>query len=97
MAQRYEPKYTWKRTQIDERDPPTDYDWQGFDGVSYIGRIRKEFGGPTNGKWHWAGSYPRTHMGRPPAWNAGHCDTAREATQKVEEYWERCLELMTPR
>jgi len=27
---RYQPKYFWKGTQIDEEDPRTDFDWFGF-------------------------------------------------------------------
>jgi hypothetical protein len=85
----YQPRYQWKRTQIDENDPPTDLDWCGFDGDQYIGRIRKETAGPTKGRWHWAGSFPRSLRGRTiPTPNSGHADTARQATQKVEEYWD---------
>jgi hypothetical protein len=58
----YQPKYKWHRTQLDENDPPTDLDWIGMDGVLPIGRIGKETAGPTKGKWHWAGWYPKTHM-----------------------------------
>lgn len=93
----YQPRYEWKRTELDENDPPTDLDWIGMDGVLPIGRIRKETAGPTIGKWHWAGWYPKTCMGSPPTPNAGYEGTARLATQKVEEYWERCFEVMTPR
>lgn len=89
MTAPYQPRYQWKRTQIDENDPPTELDWCGFDGDTYIGRIRKETAGPTKGLWHWAGSLPRTFRGRrPPTPNSGYCDTARQATQKVEEYWD---------
>lgn len=97
MTNPYQPRYQWKQTQIDENDPPTDIDWCGFDGVGYIGRIRKETNGPTREKWHWAGSYPRTYKGKPPTPNAGHVATARDATQMVEEYWDRCKQVMTPR
>ena len=84
----YQPRNKWRRTQIDKNDPPTDLDWIAMDGGHDIGRIRKEVHGPTKNKWHWAGWYPKTHMGRPPTPNAGYADTARLATQKVEEYWE---------
>lgn len=93
----YQPRYQWKRTQLDENDPPTDLDWCGFDGVHYLGRIRKETAGPTEGQWHWAGSWPRTYKGSPPTPNTGYVDTARQATQKVEEYWDLALKVMTPR
>ena len=29
----YQPRYKWRRTQIDENDPPTDLDWIGTDGA----------------------------------------------------------------
>jgi hypothetical protein len=87
---KYQPKYTWKRTQIDANDPPTDYDWIGYDGVGAVGRIRKEMNGPTKGKWQWAGWYPRDFKGSPPTPNTGWADTARIATQMCEEYWDRC-------
>lgn len=92
----YQPKYRWQRTQLDENDPPRDTDWSGADGTMYIGRIRKEMHGPTKGKWHWAGSWPKTHVGKPPLPNAGYEATARLATQKVEEYWELSMRVMTP-
>lgn len=97
MTEPYQPKYQWKRTQIDEHDPPTDLDWCGFDGVLPIGRIMKETSGPTMGQWHWAGWFPKTYKGRPPSPNAGYEATARLATQKVEEYWARCMQVMEPR
>lgn len=97
MTEPYQPKYVWKQTQLDAKDPPSDLDWCGFDGVGYVGRIRKELHGPTKGKWHWAAGHPRTHKGSPPTPNAGYVDTARIATQKCEEYWDRCKEVMTPR
>jgi len=97
MTELYHPLYKWHRTQIDENDPPTDLDWIGMDGVLPIGRIMKETSGPTKGNWKWSGWYPKTHMGSPPTPNAGYADTARLATQKVEEYWELSQRVMTPR
>lgn len=97
VTEPYEPRYQWKRTELDENDPPTDLDWIGMDGVLPIGRIRKEVHGPTKGKWHWAGWYPKTYKGTAPTPNAGYADTARLATQKVEEFWELCKQVMTPR
>lgn len=97
MTDPYQPRYQWKQTQIDENDPPTDLDWIGMDGLMAIGRIRKETAGPTKGQWHWAGWTPRTHKRSPPAPNAGYEATARMATQKVEEYWELAMRVMTPR
>ena len=93
----YQPKYKWHRTQLDENDPPRDTDWMGMDGTEYIGRIRKELHGKTKGLWHWAGSWPKSYQGSPPLPNAGYQATARLATQKVEEYWELSMRVMTPR
>lgn len=84
----YEPRYTWKRTQIDENDPPTDFDWTGYDGEMIVGRIQKEHYGPIKGKWRWAGSYPKWRGVRPHTPNAGFVDTARLAVRKCEEYWD---------
>ncbi|WP_077961622.1 hypothetical protein [Ensifer adhaerens] len=97
MTEPYQPRYQWRRTELDANDPPTDFDWLGFDGIGYIGRIRKEAGGPTAGRWNWAGSVPRTFKGSPPTPNQGYCDTAREATEMVETYWDWCLARMCPR
>lgn len=94
MTEPYQPKYQWRRTELDANDPPTDFDWLGFDGIGYIGRIRKELAGPTTGRWQWTGSVPRTFKGSPPRPNQGYCDTAREATEKVEIYWDWCQERM---
>ena len=49
MTEPYQPRYQWRRTQLDESDPPTDLDWLGYDGDRYIGRIRKDTAGPTSG------------------------------------------------
>lgn len=94
---RYEPRYQWKRTQLDENDPPTDFDWIGMDGAAYIGRIRKELSGPTKGLWQWSGAHPRSYKGSPPTPNQGYRDTARQATQMVEEYWDLAMRVMEPR
>lgn len=97
MTEPYQPRYEWRRTQLDEHDPPNDFDWLGFDAIGYIGRIGKETGGPTAGRWHWAGSVPRTFKGSPPTPNQGYCDTAREATEMVEGYWKWCVAKMESR
>ncbi len=89
----YQPKYRWKRTQIDAQDPPTDEDWTGYDGVEVVGRARKDMHGPTKGKWQWAGYYPTGFKGVPPTPNTGYVDTARLAMQKCEEYWERAKKI----
>lgn len=91
------PKHHWQHTRIDENDPPTDLDWTGYDGKHAIGRIRKEVHGLTKGKWHWAGWYPPSHVGRPPSPNAGYAQTARLAAMKVEEFWDLCKRVMDPR
>lgn len=91
MNDPYQPRYQWRRTQLDENDPPTDLDWCGFDGDAYVGRIRKDTAGPTAGKWQWAGAQPRGFRGRAEIPNTGFVDTARIATQMVEQYWDRAL------
>lgn len=90
MTTKYQPKYQWRRTQIDASDPPTDYDWTGYDGESALGRIGKEMHGPTKGKWQWSGWYPKSFRGAPPLPNTGWVVNARAATQKCEEYWDKC-------
>lgn len=97
MPDRYQPKYTWKRTQIDEADPPTDFDWIGYDADGAVGRVRKEMHGPTKGKWQWAGWYPRTFKGAPPTPNLGYATSCRLAMQKCEEYWDRSKKIMQER
>lgn len=96
-TERYKPKLRWKQTQIDARDPPTDYDWTGYDGADAIGRTRKEMHGPTKGRWHWAGWFPNIFRGKPPAPNAGYAPTCREAMQKCEEYWRKVKAVMETR
>ena len=46
MTETYQPRYSWRRTQLDENDPPSDLDWCGLDGDGYIGHIRKDTNGP---------------------------------------------------
>lgn len=97
MTERYRPKFKWRMTQLDANDPPTEFDWIGYDGDGAIGRIRKEMHGPTKGKWQWAGWSPRTYKGSPPLPNTGFVATARIAAQMCEEYWERCKREMIAR
>lgn len=97
MTEKYEPKYRWKRTQIDARDPPTDFDWTGYDGAEAIGRVRKEMHGPTKGKWQWAGWYSKKYKGSPPTPNLGYSASCRLGMQKCEEYWDRAKQVMEPR
>ncbi len=88
MTEQYQPKYTWKRTQIDEKDPPTDFDWIGYDGDGAVGRVRKEQHGPTKGKWQWAGWTPRRFKGTPITPNLGYVASCRLAMQQCEQYWD---------
>lgn len=39
MPEICQPRCEWRRTQLDENDPPTDLDWCGFDGDGYIGIV----------------------------------------------------------
>ncbi len=93
MCEPYLPKYTWTRTQIDKADPPTDYDWMGYDGGKPIGRVRKEFHGPIKGKWQWVGWTPKPFHHSPPMPNLGYADTARLAVQMSERYWDKCNQI----
>lgn len=88
MTERRDPKYNWRRTMIDAHDPPTDFDWIGYDGAEAIGRVRKEMHGPIKGKWQWAGWYPKKYKGSPPTPNLGYSASCRLAMLKCEEYWE---------
>ncbi|KIP99344.1 hypothetical protein RU07_20650 [Agrobacterium tumefaciens] len=97
MSEPYQPKYQWKQTQIDANDPPTPFDWSGYDGDECVGRIRKELHGPTKGKWQWAGRYSSRCKGSPPTPNTGWVANARIATRMCEEYWDRCRRLMKKR
>lgn len=94
MTAPYQPRYQWKMTDFGDGDVPTNLDWCGFDGAAYIGRIRKDTAGPTKGKWQWAGSYPRGLRDAKEIPNTGFVDTARIATQRVEEFWDRQLAKM---
>lgn len=85
----YQPRYQWRMTQLDAQDEPTETDWCGYDKGVYIGRIMKEHGGPTKGKWQWSGTRPAGFKGPVPVPLNGHKPTARLAIQMVEEYWDR--------
>lgn len=85
-----------ERTQIDANDPLTDYNWIG-DGVGAVGRIRKELLGLTKGKWQLAGWCPLTMGGASPTPHTAWVDTARIATHRWEEYWDRCKQTMWPK
>ena len=86
----YIPLYHWHHTQIDANDPPSDLDWCGVDRDYFIGRVRKEIGGPMNGKWQWSGQGPvRIRQRILP--HQGYCDTARQAVERVEDYCHRLM------
>lgn len=57
-----------------------------MDEGEFIGRIRLELGGPMNGKWQWSGQGP-VRIPRRILPQQGYCDTAREASRMVEEYY----------
>lgn len=82
--QRYHPFYHWRRTRIDENDPPDDNDWSGYDGEYCIGRIQKQLHGPMKGKWMWnlLATHVRQRIIMP---QSGFVDEGREAMRKVEE------------
>lgn len=92
MTTPYQPRYQWRPTEI--HGETLDLDWVGYDGDQYIGRVRRNITESTPGRWMWAGSYPRMMPGTKPLPNVGTVDTARIATQMVEEFWDMCLEKM---
>lgn len=83
-ADKYRPRYQWRLTWPVERDD----DFAGYDGEQYIGRIYQTHHDPIKGKWNWNASYPKGFRGTPPLPIGGFVDTAREASRKVEEYWD---------
>jgi hypothetical protein len=89
MSEDWEKKYEWKRTWPGETgiDGKPYEDYSCFDG-QYAGRIRYETAGPTKGLWHWSGAYPKPMHGAPMMPNGGYCETAAEAANAVEEYWD---------
>lgn len=87
---RYQPLYRWQMTKLDANDEPSQFDWLGSDGDTTIGRIRKEFGGPTRGLWQWSGHGPVRIPTRPLP-HQGYCKTAREAVEMVETYYHRLM------
>ncbi len=90
--QRYQPLYRWRRTQIDENDPPDDDDWSGYDGEVCIGRIQKQLHGPMKGKWMWTGGrIPHAPKRLLP--HIGYIEGGREAMRIVEEWYHRQLAL----
>jgi len=79
----YQPLYRWRRTRIDENDPPDDNDWSGYDGEVCIGRIQKQLHGPMKGKWMW--NLLATHVRVRIMPQSGFIDEGREAMRRVEE------------
>lgn len=88
---KYKPLYQWRRTQIDENDPPTDNDWCGYDGAVGIGRIQKQQHGPMKDRWMWNGHGPRARERLLP--HTGYEAEGREAMRKVEEYYHGLMRL----
>lgn len=85
----YQPRYQWRPTEINGEK--LDLDWVGYDGDQYIGRVRRNIPESTPGRWQWFGSHPRLLRGKMPGPLSGVVDTARIATQMVEEFWDMCL------
>jgi len=57
-----------------------------------IGRIFQTHHHPVDGLWKWNGGLPERFKGKPPMPNSAFETTAREASRKVEEYWEMAKE-----
>lgn len=84
----YKPLYSWQETwpQDRDRDGKPLRDYIGQDGDITVGRIRYEDTGPMRGKWQWNGQGPiRIPQRILP--QQGYCDTAREASRLVKEYY----------
>lgn len=81
----YRPHYKWRLTWPGERDD----DFAGYDGEQYIGRIYRTDWEPIRGRWKWNGNYPPAFRGVVPSPNSGFVRSAREASQRVEEYWDK--------
>ncbi|KQV39910.1 MULTISPECIES: hypothetical protein [unclassified Rhizobium] len=87
----YKPLYHWQPTWPGEKGlhGKPRQDFVGIDREEFIGRIRLEIGGPMNGKWQWSGQGPHLRDRILP--HQGYCDTAREASRMVEEYYHRLM------
>lgn len=90
----YKPLYRWQETWPQDRDRDGNRlrDYVGRDGDITVGRIRFEDAGPMKGKWQWNGGGPiyGLRVGRLLP-QQGYCETAREASRMVEEYYHRLM------
>lgn len=85
----YQPLYKWRRTQIDESDPPSDDDWMGWDGDVPLGRITKQLHGLMRDRWMWSAHGPLTRRRLLP--HQGYEANGREAMRMVEDYYHRLM------
>jgi hypothetical protein len=88
MTEPYQPVNKWRRTRIEDNDPPSDADWMGRE--TGIERIQLQSHGPTKGKRMWIGHGPSVRKRCTPP--QGYEAESREAMLKVEEYYHRLLE-----
>lgn len=75
------PRWRWRRTMLCGEVLPDD--WTLYDGEGkQAARIRKEEGGPQNGRWHWAVQVGPD--GQPRNGGTGYADSGREARKECE-------------
>jgi hypothetical protein len=89
MTEPYQPLYRWRRTKIDENDPPRDTDWMAYDDGAPVGRVQLQPHGPMKGKWLWSAHGPMGVKRHTP--HQGYEQEGREAMRKVEEYYHALL------
>ncbi len=93
MADVYQKKYRWRRTQLDANDPPTDFDFIGFDGDQSFARIQFDRTSHMKiGLWKWNSihiPWVRRHILPHNGWGENALDAARLA----EEHYDRLKEL----
>lgn len=92
MTGAYQPKYKWRVTWPDPSDADSHTtDFCGWDGDVCIGRIRFEPQGLKKNMWQWSGHGPKKLPKGRLTPHQGYEDTARNASAKVEDYYERLL------
>ncbi len=93
MPDEYKPKYKWRVTWPDPSDADSHKtDFCGWDGDICVGRIRFEAHGKMKNKWQWTGQGPVRGISKGRLMpQQGYEDTARNASAKAEDYYERLM------
>jgi hypothetical protein len=79
----YQPLYRWRRTRIDENDPPTMTTGADMTVRSASGGSSGSLHGPMKGKWMW--NVLATHVRLRVMPQSGYIDEGREAMRMAEE------------